>query len=120
MSPRSLPRSEMPTHSYGMPIGGRKCMITSAISLHESRAAGGRVILSERFDVHAVDLPKGGPLEPPIQFPLLDRRLADVTATFASVRGVHALDRCRLRADRLALLAERLEGDPSGRVRMTG
>ena len=85
-----------------------------------ARAARSRVILSERLDVHAVDLPEGGPLEPPVQLPFLDRRLADVAATFASVRGARALDRCRLRADRLALLAERLEGNPSGGVRMTG
>src|SRR6266446_5153468 len=37
MSPRSLPRSAIPTHSYGMPMGGRKCITVSAISLQESR-----------------------------------------------------------------------------------
>src|SRR5207249_11242202 len=41
MSPTSFPRSAMPTHSYGIPIGGRKCMIVSAISAHESREPPG-------------------------------------------------------------------------------
>src|SRR5207245_1378855 len=43
ISPRSFPRSAMPTHSYGMPIGGRKCMIVSAISAQESREPPGRI-----------------------------------------------------------------------------
>src|SRR6267143_630590 len=94
MSPRSLPWSEIPTHSYGMPIGARKCMIDSAISLHESR-------------------------EPPVQLALLDRRFAHVAATFASVRGHHAFNRGGLRPDRLAVLAEGLERNPSRRVGMT-
>src|SRR5438876_11827810 len=83
-----------------------------------ARAARGRVIRSERLDVHAVDLPEGGPLEPPVQLPFLDRRLADVAATRASVRGARPLNRSRLRADRRARVAESTEGKPPGGARL--
>ena len=59
MSPRSLPRSEIPTHSYGMPIGARKCMIDSAISLQESREPPGvawslpKGSISTRYTFHS-------------------------------------------------------------------
>src|SRR3972149_5582977 len=41
MSPRSFPRSAIPTHSYGMPIGARVLRRVSMISLHESREPPG-------------------------------------------------------------------------------
>src|SRR5439155_19345812 len=72
------------------------------------------------LDVDPVDLPERGPFEPPIQLAFLDRRGPSMAATLASIRGGLPFDRRRGRADRLALLAERLERNPARGVRMPG
>src|SRR3989454_1106838 len=84
------------------------------------RATRGCVILAERLDVDAVDFPEGGPLEPPIQLPFLDRGFATMPASLAAVRRRRAIDRGRGRADRPAFLAERLEGSPSRGIGVAG
>src|SRR5439155_22218696 len=78
------------------------------------------VVLSERFDVHAVHLPQGRPFEPPIQLAFLDRGLAAMPASLALIRGHRPLNGYRRRADRPAVLAERFEWNPPRRIRVAG
>ena len=85
------------------------------------RPARGRVVLAERLDVDAEDLPEGGPLEPPVQLALLDWALPapPAVALVRNGRAVVHAERPRL-ADAVAREAQRLEREPTGRVRMAG
>src|SRR5207245_9131098 len=84
------------------------------------RPARGRVVFPELLDVDPVDLPERGPFEPPVQLAFLDRRGPSMAAAVASIRGGLPFDRRGGRANRLAMVAERLERNPARGVRVPG